>query len=78
MKTENHFEDMLRRGAVVRGNLGTFGLRSFNRMWFNYATGQFVADAGNCFMWAESTEGPWHVVEGTTSAERTAAKRMER
>lgn len=62
-------EDLM-RGAIAKGNLGRVGLRRLTRMWWNRASGHFVADAGACFMWSESVDGPWRVVPGSTPAER--------
>ena len=72
MTVEQFLADDLRMGAIATGDLGGFGLRRFCRMWFNPASGHFVADAKSCFMWSESVDGPWHVVPNSVPAGRAA------
>lgn len=68
-------EDELRQGGIAEGLLGRVGLRSLVRMWFNPATGHFVADAIGCFMWSETVAGPWRIVPNSTPAGRLALNR---
>lgn len=60
-------DDDLKQGHVATGTLGRVGLRRISRMWWNPASGHFVADTGGCFMWSDSTQGPWRIVSGTVA-----------
>lgn len=58
----------LRDGAIfaVRGEY--IGVRAVRRVWFNPASGHYVADVGSCFLWTDEPHKPWRSVPSRLSS----------
>lgn len=67
----------LRNGAVFTVSGECIGIRRVRRIWFNLASGCYVADVGSCFMFTDEPDHPWRVVPNTAPCFRAnAAERV--
>jgi hypothetical protein len=60
----------MRQGHIFHVAGERIGIRRVKSVWFNPASGHYVADCGSCYMWAGEPDAPWQVVPRTTAAER--------
>jgi hypothetical protein len=67
MTLSNEIARDLRAGAVFIVEGGRIGCRRVRRVWFNYASGHYVADVGGLFMWTDEPSNPWRC----SSSDRT-------
>jgi hypothetical protein len=49
----------LRIGAIFNVEGERIGVRRVRRVWFNFASGHYVADVGGLFMWTDEPSNPW-------------------
>jgi hypothetical protein len=52
----------LRAGTIFDVKGERIGIRPVRRVWFNAASGHYVADAGGVFMWTDKPANPWRCV----------------
>lgn len=52
----------LRSGATFRVSGERIGIRRVRRVWFNPASGHYVADVGGLFMWTDEPQNPWRCI----------------
>lgn len=70
MKLTEEIARDLRNGARFDVKGEYIGIRPVKRLWFNYASGHYVADVGSCFMWTDEPENPWRPVPGSSPCEK--------
>lgn len=52
----------LRHGAIFNVTGERIGIRRVRRVWFNPASGHYVADCGGIYMWTDEPKNPWRCV----------------
>lgn len=66
MKLSPQIASDLRHGATFNVTGEYIGIRRVRRVWFNPASGHYVADVGGCFLWTDEPQKPWRVVPAST------------
>lgn len=62
MKLTEEIAMDLRSGAIFNVQGERIGIRRVRRIWFNRASGHYVADVGGAFMWTDEPPNPWRCV----------------
>lgn len=70
MRLSEEIASDLRAGAIFNVEGERIGIRSVRRVWFNLASGHYVADVGGLFMWTDEPSNSWRCVP----QERTLAE----
>lgn len=52
----------LRAGVIFDIEGERIGIRKVRRVWFNPASGHYVADVGGIFLWTDEPRNPWRCV----------------
>lgn len=60
----------LRDGARFDVQGEYIGIRKVRRVWFNPASGHYVADVGSCFMWTDEPHNRWRLVPSSPPLQR--------
>lgn len=49
----------LRSGAIFEVSGERHGLRKIKRLWFDFASGHYIADCGGAYLWTDELHKPW-------------------
>ncbi len=73
MKIEAETARYVREGGTVHfvaNHYAVIGTRKVSRLWFNPASGHYVADVGSCFMWTDKPDGEWKIAPNSAPCNR--------